>query len=278
MALNEQLNNIYQPYFNELITHLKNDKLIDKVQPPFLLGLNREKDGNVSVGDETWYTQANLKVMVFGKEVHEWGWPKLEDGAQLISDDLVEAYEMFYSENYRDTFFLTDSNSKLSKSPFFRTGFNGLMDGINERLKKVYSEKKVAFLWNEISKLSTREGRSRKVHDSIHRYETDFFHVIPQEIELLKPDIIIFLTGFGEPYDQYIHENFHIQSTSSVDNISINDVIKMELKEVSLAYKTHHPGTTNVAGHSLKDAERWNHYNAILDDIAANFNKIQGLQ
>lgn len=83
--------------------------------------------------------------MVFGKEVHEWGWPKLEDGAQLISDDLVEAYEMFYSENYRDTFFLTDSNSKLSKSPFFRTGFNGLMDGINERLKKVYSEKKLLF-------------------------------------------------------------------------------------------------------------------------------------
>lgn len=73
MVLNEQLSNMYQPYFNELIAHLKSDGLVDKVQPPFLLGLNREKEGKVSIGDETWYTQADLKVMIFGKEVHEWG-------------------------------------------------------------------------------------------------------------------------------------------------------------------------------------------------------------
>lgn len=178
MVLNEQLSNMYQPYFNELIAHLKSDGLVDKVQPPFLLGLNREKEGKLSIGDETWYTQADLKVMIFGKEVHEWGWPKLENGTQLGSDDLVEAYEVFYSENYRDTFFLTDGNSKLSKSPFFRTGFNGLMDGINERLKKVYPGKRAAFLWNEISKLSTMEGRSRKVDDPmIHQCELDYFHL-----------------------------------------------------------------------------------------------------
>lgn len=262
-----------------MIAHLKSGGLVDKVQPPFLLGLNQEKEGKVSIGDETWYTQADLKVMIFGKEVHEWGWPKLENGAQLGSDDLVEAYEVFYSENYRDTFFLTDGNSKLSKSPFFRTGFNGLMDGINERLKKVYPGKRAAFLWNEISKLSTMEGRSRKVVDPmIHQCELDYFHVIPQEIELLKPDVVIFLTGFGEPYDRYINENFHILSTSSVGNISMDDVVKLELEEVPLAYKTHHPGTTAVARHGLNDAERWNHYNAILADIDANFDKIQGLQ
>ena len=45
MVLNEQLSNMYQPYFNELIAHLKSDGLVDKVQPPFLLGLNREKEG-----------------------------------------------------------------------------------------------------------------------------------------------------------------------------------------------------------------------------------------
>ena len=62
MVLNEQLSNMYQPDFNELIAHLKSDGLVDKVQPPFLLGLNREKEGKVSIGDETWYTQADLKV------------------------------------------------------------------------------------------------------------------------------------------------------------------------------------------------------------------------
>ena len=31
MLLNEQLSNMYQPYFNELIAHLKGDGLVDKV-------------------------------------------------------------------------------------------------------------------------------------------------------------------------------------------------------------------------------------------------------
>lgn len=278
MTLNEQLSNMYRPYFNELIAHLRSDKLIDKVQPPFQLGLNRDKDGNIAIGDETWYTNADLKIMIFGKEVHEWGWPTLDDGAQLVSDDLVEAYEVFYSENYRDTIFQTDNDNKLSKSPFFR-GMNVLMDVINEALNKLYPGKKPAFIWNEISKLSTMVGRSRKVDDSIHEYEFKYFHVIPEEIKLLKPDIVIFLTGFGKPYDEYIKkENFQIQSISPVGNISKDDVIKLDLKEVPLAYKTHHPGTTTVNGHGLNDAEKRTHYYAIRDDIAANLNKIQGLQ
>lgn len=277
MRLNEMLNAMYQPHFNELMARLEDDGFIDHVQPPFQLGLMREESGKIAEGDETWYTKADLKVMIFGKEVHEWD-PKLENNEKIQSDDLVEAYEQFYSKNYCDQFFRIDSDCRLSKSPFFRTGFNGLMDGVNERLEKLYPEKKAAFLWNNISKLSTRKGRSRKVNDCIHQYELKYYHIIPKEIELLRPDIVIFLTGFGSPYDSYIHENFTVESISAVGDISTNDAIKLKLSEVPLAYKTHHPGTTSVGGRGLNDAERWKHYNAILDDIAENFNRIKGLE
>lgn len=278
MKLNDKLSEMYQPHFDALVEQLKNDKIIDEVQPLFLLGLNREEKGSISIGDETWYTQADLKVMVFGREVHEWGWPNPENNDKLQSDDLVEAYEKFYSANYSGKCFLTDSESKLGKSPFFRTGFNGFMYGINKLLKNKYTNKKMAFLWNEISKLSSVEGISRRVGTSIHQYELDYFHVIPKEIELLKPDIVIFLTGFGEPYDGYIRENFTIRSTSGIGNISMDDVVKLDLEEVPLAYKTHHPGATIVRGRGFTDEEKWEHYNAILGDIAANFDKVKELK
>ena len=160
----------------------------------------------------------------------------------------------------------------LAKSPFFRTGFNGLIeDGINERLKKQYPGKRAAYLWNEISKLSTTEGISRKVSSHIHEYERKYFHVIPKEIELLKPDVVIFLTGFKDPYDSYIHENFNVEASLSVGNISTNDVIKLKLQGIPLAYKTHHPGANKVTGHIHFLDKKGIHYNAISDDIAANF-------
>jgi hypothetical protein len=276
MTLNEKLSNMYQHPFDELVQHLKSDGLIDMVQPPFLLGLQRDKDGHVAEGAEEWYTEADLKVMVFGREVHEWGWPKNDDGTPIISDDLVEAYELFYSQNYNDHCFMIDTDAHLSKSPFFRTGFNGLIeDGINERLKKQYPGKRAAYLWNEISKLSTTEGISRKVSSHIHEYERKYFHVIPKEIELLKPDVVIFLTGFKDPYDSYIHENFNVEASLSVGNISTNDVIKLKLQGIPLAYKTHHPGANKVTGHiHFLDKEKGIHYNAISDDIAANFKTI----
>ena len=170
---------------------------------------------------------------------------------------------------------MIDTDAHLSKSPFFRTGFNGLIeDGINERLKKQYPGKRAAYLWNEISKLSTTEGISRKVSSHIHEYERKYFHVIPKEIELLKPDIVIFFTGFDGSYDSYIRENFNVEATLSVGNISTNDAVRLNLQGIPLAYKTHHPGVTAIAGNGLTNAEKWNHYNAILDDIAANFKTI----
>lgn len=277
MTVNEQLMNMYEPLFNELIKHLEADGVKDTVLPPFLLGIERFENGNKS-GNEDWYTKADLKVMFFGRETHEWGWPELDPGEKLSSDDLVEAYEQFYGTNYRDKFFLVDTENRLSKSPFFSTGMNGFMSGIVERLEKAYPSKRAAFIWNEISKLSSANGTA--ADSTAHELEKKYFHVIPSEINILKPDVIIFLTGFKDKYDGYIRENFDEESgypligSEPLPGVDENDAMKLNIKGIPLAYKTHHPQATHVNNKPIDGAERWKHYNAILNDIKAHFGEI----
>lgn len=278
MTVNEVLRNAYEPRFNNLLEHLEKDDFKSQVQPPFLLGIDRYENEK-NTGKEEWYTKADLKVMFFGKETNQWGWPELKPGEKLISDDLVEAYEWFYGVNYRDTFFLVDTEeNKLSKSPFFKTGVNGIMSVIADILKESYPGKRAAYLWNNISKLSSANGTSAST--TAHEYEKKYFHVIPSEINILKPDIIIFFTGFNDKYNGYIQENFNDESgypligSEQLSGVNKLDAVKLNIKGIPLAYKTHHPQATKVNDKKIDGTERWKHYNAILNDIKAHLGEI----
>lgn len=281
-TLNEQLGTLYESKWAALKEKLATGRF--DVQPPFLLGLALEKEVGKGYTYDEWYANADLRVMIFGKEPHVWGWPTGEDGKtipmeKLLTDDFVESYERFYSDNYLEdeiggTCFLTDSEYKLNKSPFFRIGFNGIMSGIHEILKDEYPGKRVAYLWNNITKFSTNSGDS--INSPTYQLEKDYFHVIPKEIELLKPDIVLFFTGFAEKkYDNYIRDNFTVEKEPTLlGNQSAQDVVKLHLAEVPLSYKTHHPGVTKAHGQKMGDEIKWKHYNAILADIKENLNSI----
>lgn len=98
MTVNEVLCNAYEPRFNNLLEHLEKDGIKSQVQPPFLLGIERFTEEGNKTGNEEWYTNANLKVMFFGRETHIWGW----DEESSVSDGCVEQYEKFYGRNYRE--------------------------------------------------------------------------------------------------------------------------------------------------------------------------------
>ncbi len=273
MTVNEQLMNMYEPHFNELIKHLEDDGVKDKVQAPFLLGIDRKDENGNTIANGDWYTKADIKVMFFGRETSMWGWRN-----PSASDDYVEGYEDFYGINYRENnsgvFFLVDSDSKLYKRPFFSVGLNGLMSIIVEKLENNFSGKRAAFLWNDISKLTSTDGKA--VDPTTHELEKKYFHVIPSEIRILKPDIIVFLTGFGKngaKYDGYIKENFNetegfpIHGKEALSGIDITDVEKLDIQGIHLAYKTHHP--QGMDGRKLSDQ-----YKAIANDIEAHFDEI----
>ena len=104
------------------------------------------------------------------------------------------------------------------------------MSGIRDLLKD-FPGKRVSLIWNEISKLSKRKGEGGEAVNAFeHDIEKRCFHVIPEEIKILKPDIIVFLTGPKETkYCDYIRENFNIIGEPiAVSGLSTNDVEKLQ--------------------------------------------------
>lgn len=91
--LTKQLANLYEPKWNELKQQLDAQNI--KVQSPFMLGVALEHNNQGGYVDESWWTDADLKVMVFGQEPLNWPMPILDDGSQVQSDDFVELYQRF---------------------------------------------------------------------------------------------------------------------------------------------------------------------------------------
>ena len=273
-SLTEQLANLYEPKWKELKQQL--DAKTVTVQSPFMLGVALEYNNQGGYVDESWWTDADLKVMVFGQEPLNWPVPVMDDDSQAQSDDFVELYQRFYSDNYKDgQYFLTDSDNHLAKNKFFSMGFNGIMSGIKDFiLDESYPDKKVAYLWNNISKLSV--GGRNGVSSDIHDLEQKYFHVIPQEIEILKPDVLIFLTGPGQnAYYKYITENFTVKdSPMPLNGNDVDAVAKLDIKVISLAYKTYHPAATKDGDNGIKDAEKWKYYHVIFDDMKEHLDDI----
>lgn len=275
-TLSEQLTELYNKKWRDLTEQLDAKGLRDQLQCPFLISLLRSgqkkeerekakcKDDNWYAKKETpeheeWYTKADIKVMFFGKEPNGW-----EKGTDV--GDTMAAYEDFLDNNYVA---IEGNGGYFSEgSPFFKRGINGIMAEIKDNLLNEYPGKRVSMIWNEISKLSTRTNKGGgRVSPEVHEIENKYFHVIPQEVKILQPDILIFFIGpgfEGNDYYKYVLENFKLNGDPSpLDGFPINDIAKLPIEGVKFAYKTYHPG------YLPKDANtfHWKFYDAIIKDI-----------
>lgn len=273
-TLSEQLTNYYQDKWKGLKEQLEANGLCDKLQCPFLISLLRselpkeERDSTNYVyaekenpEHEEWYTKADVKLMFFGKETNSW--EKNEDVG-----DTMGTYERFLEDKY----VVTDKGGFFSQgSNFFKVGINRMMAGIEDILLD-YPGKRASMIWNNISKLSAISTRGGSpVNSLIHDLERKYFHVIPKEIEILQPEILIFYTGPGENnYYRYItqEDNFTMtEEPKPLAGFDKRDVVKLSFKEVKLAYKTWHPVR-------MKKELREQIYQAILTDIKENIHEI----
>lgn len=253
LSLSEQLTALYAGRWERLMHEL--GRMEVKAQCPFVLSVQR-------YGSEEWYTGADLRVMFFGQEVHHW--EKDED-----LGDTMRAYERFFEGKYvvEDNFGYFSQDEVSPGNHFMCWGCNGIMSGIKGILDR-YSGKRASFLWNNISKLSTYDGHP--VDESVHEAERMFFHVIPGEIEILRPDILVFFTGPGHNrYYDYILENFTLEGDPwPLSDIPLDNLMKLPVCGVKLAYKTFHPGAR------MSEAEHWKNYRAIIEDIEHNIDKL----
>lgn len=281
-TLPEQLTQLYETYWDGFTTRLKAANLKKRLQDPLLLSLalsgqqkaEREKEQEKAGYDtlharkstashENWYTKADLKIMFFGQETN--GWAR---GCNV--GELTTAYEDFLDDHYNaaEGHFYTEGLQRGNR--FMRWGINGIMNGVREILKP-YPNKRVAMIWNEISKLSVRKGEGgTSVDATAHEIEQRYFHVIPTEVEILRPNILVFLTGPGEnTYYNYIKENFTVGVPQQLGGLPLHDVAKLPIEGVKLAHKTYYP---NARGTS--EEFHWQFYQAILDDIKTHLDTL----
>ena len=110
-----------------------------------------------------------------------------------------------------------------------------------EMNKLLNPEKVKNFVWSNVSKSSTMNGKG--LSDSVFERVVDKFNVLEEEIRILNPDVVIFLSGHG--YDSRIRKQ--LQGDTEFFELDTN-IDKKELAIVKnkslpvLSFRTHHPG------------------------------------
>jgi hypothetical protein len=136
----------------------------------------------LGVSDEVKYWQADLRIMFFGQETQNGA------GSGTI-DELMNKY----CHDYNDFSGITD------RGPFWWYATK-MRDAINMSVPG----KRVSYIWNNIIKADYEGVKNWKVPSPVYRQIRDINRaLILGEVEILKPHILIFLTG-GEGSDQYI--------------------------------------------------------------------------
>ncbi len=209
MEANKQLAKLYKEQFSDLVNEIisENEKLekSEKGTCPLLL----------KVPDN--YLNSEMKIMVFGKETNRWY-------GETISDFnlTIEEYNRY------------NNGWLFSKGgPFFKNGISK----ISQSLEKKMPGKKISIIWNNIIKVG-KMGRG--FPNSINHITQKKFNVVRQEIDVLRPDFLIFLSG--PSYDQHIRNVIGEFDLVKVNGYRANELVELKFKNISIpAFRTYHP-------------------------------------
>lgn len=273
LLLNERLEQLYQDHWEDFCKAVKESGV--NIGYPFLLSICQWKKDEPT---EEWYADGNIKVMVFGQEPNKWygidGCGDFNSLCQFHTEDTPETVGAIMSvyENFYATYYLPNGNNwyfneKGRKNTFHAKGINNFMSQFDEMVHTFNPNIRTVCMWNNISKLSTIDGKP--VDDHTHSIERQFLSgIIAKEIEILRPDIILFLTG---RYDAYIKENLGLTDDdfTPCSEFSVHDVAKVAIPSVKLAYRTCHPNAYPKA-----KPDYYKFVEAIIRDIHSNLNNL----
>jgi len=220
--MNEQLKDLYSSKWEKISEMLQSfneedpEDYANMATHPLLIKTNEE------------YEYADLKVMFFGQETNEWH-GAFEEGIDI--DSVTNVYDEFY---------LQKGYEKYGK-PFWN---------FVRSLKNIQSEKKIGYIWNNVLKIGKSDVGTPQ--QGLINYTLDFFNVIPQEIEILKPKVLLFLSG--HTYDEHIKKSVGNFTVVPIEGFTTNElcILKFDDINVDLAIRTYHPGYLQRMGEKRK--------------------------
>lgn len=268
-TLNDKLVNLYDPKIPALYAAVKplfDDPNAVKPALPLLLELN----------DDESYENANLRVMVFGLETNNWNdmdyranFPFGTYNFDLnTSDDIVaeikgrhiDGEEDFYGlgDLYRGYFYSKKDTGKRDNTTPFTTRSDELIDLLRAKIPG----KSIEYIWNNVSKIGCGGvdfGKScRRPTAEIREIEREYFNVVADEVKILKPEVIVFLTGFYADND--IKEKFGLTDETFQPVKEGVFLHRITIPGVKYAARTIHPSRQSRENRKL-------HFNALVNDL-----------
>jgi hypothetical protein len=210
--INEQLQALYAGKWGDIGDALRESVEGDPISPtnPLLL----------HVGNEEAWRSAHLRVMVFGQETNDW---KGEYHPDKTIAYLCGLYDGFFNKG-----------ACWSYGGQFWNGVNRLKSMLAEK----FPGKQIQYLWNNIVKIGKAEAKGRPPA-YIYEQERTFFHVIPEEVNILQPNVFLFFTGPN--YDDAIHNNFEATGYTPVPPFEARQLAKISIPAIDSAFRTYHP-------------------------------------
>jgi len=227
--MNVQLNDLYSSKWEKISEMLQSfneedpEDYANMATHPLLIKTNEE------------YEYADLKIMFFGQETNEWH-GAFEEGIDINS--VIRVYDEFY---------LKKGYERYGK-PFWN---------FIRRLKSTQSNKNIGYIWNNVLKIGKSESGSPQ--QSLINYTIESFNVIPQEIKILKPNILLFLSG--HTYDEHIKKSVGNFTIVPIEGFPTNKLclLKFDDINVDLAIRTYHPGYLQRLGeHRIEITDKIN--------------------
>jgi hypothetical protein len=199
----------YRDVLEELDKTYKTD--LDEKKPTNLLCLN--------ISDE--YLAADVKVMVFGQETNDWHG---DYGGAHEAESLVEEYDEFFT-----------SKNCFSYGGQFWNAVSKTVDTLQDK-----TGKSVGLLWNNIVKIGKAGDKGRPDIDVIE-WQKPAMKLIIKEIEIAKPDIVIFFTG--PYYDDMLQTVFEDIQFECATEKSVRQLALLSSKYLPInSVRTYHPG------------------------------------
>ncbi|MBD5256856.1 MAG: hypothetical protein HDS50_04375 [Bacteroides sp.] len=232
MTLNQQLMELYASKLKDLpnlFSELNSsfDKRDHNFSWPLLIRIWEEE-----------YLSAPVKVMFFGQEATGWN--------NQTNNKIEENDEESLTEEY----LIHNMGRDKMSSAFIRT-----MHSLNIRLGNPDTN---CFVYNNILKFAKEDGHgypSDKVMDAEMRY----LNVIQDEVDILKPEVCVFLTGVN--YDSDIEKKFNGVELLPVPGFEKNWLAQIKHPHLpQKSFRTYHPGR-------IMNSEDRIIYDKVLDKI-----------
>lgn len=255
----DRLINLYGRHLPDLYEALQsvvnNVELTKKPALPLLLcPINDGKD----------WKGADLRIMVFGRETNNWNNPgkkyfnfNLKDSTDVLAE--IEALQEIYNA------YFNFGDGKTSR--FNQRGPERFIS----KLQFAIPGKRIEYLWNNICKIGVgNPDGSGKCCGLTPKYIYDIeianFNVVKEEIEILKPDVVIFMTGreLGNVGDRYITHHLGDVNFTQIDP-ALPFLHKIEIPGIRYAVRiAQHPSRSSnqdldiIYASIIDDMKRYN--------------------